>query len=125
VLDFMKPLRSIWWVHGAGRKTYSYRQHGPVLSGRIEPRQAGASIAGVRLSGKCAMAAKRGAKLALPGTDDPGADASESGDHDGLPSVARAAAGPAVPLVPEAGARALFAEAKNLSDDANRARNPD
>jgi hypothetical protein len=30
------------------------------------------------------MAAKRGAKLALPGTDDPGADASESGDHDGL-----------------------------------------
>jgi len=33
------------------------------------------------------MAAKRSAKLALPGTDDPGTDASESGDHYGLPSV--------------------------------------
>jgi hypothetical protein len=70
------------------------------------------------------MAAKRGAKLALPGTDDPGTDASESGDHEGLPSVARAAAGPAVPLVvAKAEARALFVEAKSLSDDANWAGN--
>src|SRR6516165_4334042 len=40
MLDFVKPLRPIWRVHGAGRKAHSYGQHGPFLSGRIERRQA-------------------------------------------------------------------------------------
>src|SRR6516164_3569985 len=40
MLDFVKPLRPVWRVHSAGRKTHSYRQHAAVLSGRIEGRQA-------------------------------------------------------------------------------------
>ena len=40
MLDFVKPLRPIWRVHGADWKAHSYGQHGPFLSGRIERRQA-------------------------------------------------------------------------------------
>jgi hypothetical protein len=69
------------------------------------------------------MAAKRGAKLALPGTDDPGTDASENGGHDGLPSVAGRPEPARLSIGRRSGARALLPEAKNLSHNANRAGN--
>jgi hypothetical protein len=40
MLDFVKPLRPLWRVKGADRKTHSYRQHGPFF---IRPDRAAAS----------------------------------------------------------------------------------